>query len=1368
MKTRILAYVLCVLMLVSMIPVSVSAADPVATLNGTSFDTIQAAVNAAVAGDNVITLAATQITEEKVVITQKEGVNITIRGSVNAGVQTTFTGLMVVFGNGTGVNRTETLSIENITFDAKGGSNVQYSACILSPDRAHTPLLVGGPKAYSYSHNVTVKNCTFKYSGGDGKEVAAIRHSDGGDKNWLVKGCVVESTMHSLLQINNTNPLVVDSCFIYSSEGINLNQTEDATIQNCHFEVDGYAVRTGAKSGGDDVPENIEITGNTIKSGEAAIVVRQTSGLATLELAGNTVTTPDGVPAIDVSGALASGSTPTVTESTTTPNSYNGSTTPVVTGYKALLNGTYYSTVADALAVATSGDVVTLLAGEHDAFTVPKTANGITIKGTLAADGTKLTTINTNKDVLQHSRISGVYVMADGVIFKDLKFSSGTTNKFWIDGAITTNNSAPGNFKSLTVQNCDFVGSGVGLAIGVPIGSCTGITVTNTTITNYKKGVYAYGLTDGATLTITDSVINATSNSVHVEGSTATSKVDVSGTTLEAPYCTVGGSAVFTIDESALVGATLWLKSGTATITSSKLIDCDYYINSDGKIVLGNTADTANYISDPDALNNAANSGVDVGPLFPYYRDEAMTSLVSTPAQAADAILNDTYAYSTFEAALAAAKAGDVIKLNPGTYEPLTINKGVTVTAADPANKPIIKVNSKAESRTYPSPVNIECDGIIVMAENVTLDNLIIHDYGFNTNSSWSQSSVSQWWAAAPSVKGLKITNCEFYAKGSVRPNYACGITTPELTFSNNTVIGYKNAMFMMGDNTKLENVAITGNTFGVYDAVLDESYFGVTGGAGVMTITDNTILAGFSNLFELQDQSAQLGKAPAFTTLTIEDNGDVQVKLIYFAPSTTIVADEDVTFLAATNAEASINGTSNFVTFAEALAAAQPGDTIKLLKSVRLDTALDIQKSVIIDLGGFTMKLNAPDNKFWKGANVTIKNGTIDFSNVNSNGDGIILVGYYNATASTLTLDGVTVLANNYGGAYGAFYVYNTGGANNKLIIKNSNLSMSGELDGGSAAFKGNGKEGKVEIINSRLDFDNVVCAFHNLDLTVTDSEINIKNCNQRGMSLYAADFTFNNSTVTLTNNATDIIFMDDKCINLVNGAQLIFDTYAIDNRYDSDNSLAGKTITDLIPDGLVFHNGKFYAPAFAPEFKLTAKTTANGTKTDVLLTVTTNIDVAALANLTVVCDDANIAVTRIDNYNWTATLPDLTEGYTFTAMLTEGAAGYGNPTSSVTLNIKKEDPGIDNVWMSVLMRRYNTNYDILVVADEGAEVTNAGVNKVQYKKSLTVEITAKDGYTVTDVLVNGKSVGVVDSYTFRNVKDEYVLEVVTAKVAP
>ena len=774
-------------------------------------------------------------------------------------------------------------------------------------------------------------------------------------------------------------------------------------------------------------------------------------------------------------------------------------------------------------------------------------------------------------------------------------------------------------------------------------------------------------------------------------------------------------------------------------------------------------------------ISNCTVSGVQAGDQSQYLieTDTDLSTFNYTVTDTAVVVPNSVakigdYEYETFELALASAKAGDVIKLNPGIYEPLTINKGVTVTAADPANKPIIKVNSKAESRSYPSPVNIECDGIIVMAENVTLDNLIIHDYGFNTNSIWSQSSVSQWWAAAPSVKGLKITNCEFYAKGSVRPNYACGITTPELTFSNNTVIGYKNAMFMMGDNTKLENVAITGNTFGVYDAVLDDSYFGVTGGAGVMTITDNTILAGFSNLFELQDQSAQLGKAPAFTTLTIEDNGDVQVKLIYFAPSTTIVADEDVTFLAATNAEASINGTSNFVTFAEALAAAQPGDTIKLLKSVRLDTALDIQKSVIIDLGGFTMKLNAPDNKFWKGANVTIKNGTIDFSNVNSNGDGIILVGYYNATASTLTLDGVTVLANNYGGAYGAFYVYNTGGANNKLIIKNSNLSMSGELDGGSAAFKGNGKEGKVEIINSRLDFDNVVCAFHNLDLTVTDSEINIKNCNQRGMSLYAADFTFNNSTVTLTNNATDIIFMDDKCINLVNGAQLIFDTYAIDNHYDSDNSLAGKTITDLIPDGLVFHNGKFYAPAFAPEFKLTAKTTANGTKTDVLLTVTTNIDVAALANLTVVCDDANIAVTRIDNYNWTATLPDLTEGYTFTAMLTEGAAGYGNPTSSVTLNIKKEDPGIDNVWMSVLMRRYNTNYDILVVADEGAEVTNAGVNKVQYKKSLTVEITAKDGYTVTDVLVNGKSVGVVDSYTFRNVKDEYVLEVVTAKVAP
>lgn len=74
--------------------------------------------------------------------------------------------------------------------------------------------------------------------------------------------------------------------------------------------------------------------------------------------------------------------------------------------------------------------------------------------------------------------------------------------------------------------------------------------------------------------------------------------------------------------------------------------------------------------------------------------------------------------------------------------------------------------------------------------------------------------------------------------------------------------------------------------------------------------------------------------------------------------------------------------------------------------------------------------------------------------------------------------------------------------------------------------------------------------------------------------------------------------------------------------------------------------------------------------------------------------------------------------------------------------------------------------SYEITVEEDEGADVTPNGTVKVDKGDDQTFEIGAEDGYIVTDVIVDGESIGVVDKYTFKDVKEDHVLKIKVAKL--
>lgn len=242
----------------------------------TSAADLQNALTNAVDGD-VIKFAA-DITGN-VAAVQKTGVSITVDGNGKK-----FTGVFTVDGDGNQAGA-EALTIKNVAFVAANGAD----SCIYSPDRNSRV-----PAKYSYAHNVTVDNCTFTDLDGV-VDCAAIRHGDGGDKNWTITNCTVDNTIHSLIQTNNVaGKLTISGCTVNSKNGLNLNSCTNVDIIDCDINVLGYAVRYGVNSGGNiNETKTFLIKDSTLKSAnddnDAVIIFRADAVRATLTLENTTL-----------------------------------------------------------------------------------------------------------------------------------------------------------------------------------------------------------------------------------------------------------------------------------------------------------------------------------------------------------------------------------------------------------------------------------------------------------------------------------------------------------------------------------------------------------------------------------------------------------------------------------------------------------------------------------------------------------------------------------------------------------------------------------------------------------------------------------------------------------------------------------------------------------------------------------------------------------------------------------------------------------------------------------------------------------------------------------------------------------------------
>ncbi len=73
-----------------------------------------------------------------------------------------------------------------------------------------------------------------------------------------------------------------------------------------------------------------------------------------------------------------------------------------------------------------------------------------------------------------------------------------------------------------------------------------------------------------------------------------------------------------------------------------------------------------------------------------------------------------------------------------------------------------------------------------------------------------------------------------------------------------------------------------------------------------------------------------------------------------------------------------------------------------------------------------------------------------------------------------------------------------------------------------------------------------------------------------------------------------------------------------------------------------------------------------------------------------------------------------------------------------------------------------YKNSYTISASCNAGGSITPNGTKSVSYGGNQTYRITPDSGYMISDVLVDGTSVGAVTRYTFSNIKDDHTIEAV------
>lgn len=213
---------------------NVTVAVPVATINGSTYTSLQAAIDEATKtpGSYEIVLAS-GTNDEDIVIHQTEGVNITIKGN---GEDTILTGHIEVYGHGRNTGA-ETLTFDGVVFQTSEEGHVFIEqTCMTSTSESAEKC---------YPHNITVQNCSFTATGDAVNTAAGMKFRYG----YNIK--VTETTgsgLHSLMQNFAGQVLTIENVTITGGKnGIALGTSQNVSVTGLTVDAIGYGLRVDAQ-----------------------------------------------------------------------------------------------------------------------------------------------------------------------------------------------------------------------------------------------------------------------------------------------------------------------------------------------------------------------------------------------------------------------------------------------------------------------------------------------------------------------------------------------------------------------------------------------------------------------------------------------------------------------------------------------------------------------------------------------------------------------------------------------------------------------------------------------------------------------------------------------------------------------------------------------------------------------------------------------------------------------------------------------------------------------------------------------------------------------------------------------------------------
>ena len=387
--------------------------------------------------------------------------------------------------------------------------------------------------------------------------------------------------------------------------------------------------------------------------------------------------------------------------------------------------------------------------------------------------------------------------------------------------------------------------------------------------------------------------------------------------------------------------------------------------------------------------------------------------------------------------------------------------------------------------------------------------------------------------------------------------------------------------------------------------------------------------------------------------------------------------------------------------------------------------------QTVLDKIGSYTYDTNfKPDDPNYKGvvgAAITVTVGKADGNNLKT---VELTQKYTDASEHTYTPDW-SGLPNGQTWSYGCE-------SSSTLLIKKDVSAESGKL---TYAISG-GKAGDTVTITLKASCNNYEDFTITLTITLTEKD------DQQALKLTGGTTVVYGQTLQLgtsggsgtgavTYTITDVdgqatIDADGKLTPVKVGTVKVNATKAEDANYNAITSAEVEiTITKATPTG---------------EPKYTEITTSGKTLADAALTLDGSTLKPNTGTLEWVDDKGNARPgdTKVEantSYKWRFTPAD---------------ANYTTLTGSIELYHKSSSGG--SGW-------YYTYYTIKATAGTNGSISPSGWTSVRDGRDQTFTITPDKGYAVAKVLVDGKSVGAVKSYTFKNVTKDHTIEAIFMK---